>query len=343
MSMLKAIEIAQLNLRYAHTRIRSVTAVLRLAAAIERFGQISPVLVVPGTASPEHILIDGYLRVEALRRCGQDMVHARIWPDKETDALIHVLAQGRSWDIFEQAGLLKELVEHHQLPQAQIARLLGKDKSWVSRRISFLTLLPDEILEAVRDGRISSWSAHRVLAPLARANAEHAGKLADNLKKESLSTRDLALFFEHYKKANRNVRQNMVDQPHLFLKALEVTTSKKQVKVLSDGPEGRWVQEIKTAGSILTRLISQVPVVFYPGQSELEQGSLLTAFDKTNDLMTTLEKTIRGVIHDNERKKRDDFNAAPLAMHDSAHQPVVETIAQYGAPNHPGQDIGCAG
>lgn len=296
MSLIEAIEIAHLNLRYAHTRIRSIAAAVRMAEAIERFGQISPVLVVPGQVPPEHILIDGYLRIEALKRCGQDMVHAQIWPDKEASALIHVLAQGRSWDIFEQAALLKELYGYHELTQAQIARLLGKDKSWVSRRISFLTLLPDEILAAVRDGRISSWSAHRVLAPLARANAEHAAKLADNLKKESLSTRDLVLFFDHYKKANRSMRQNMVDQPHLFLKALEAATSKKQAKVLSDGPEGRWVQEIKTAGSILTRLINQVPVVLYAGQSQTEQSRLLTAFDKTRELMTMLEKTVRGAI-----------------------------------------------
>lgn len=296
MSLLEAIEIAHLNLRYAHTRIRSVKAAIRMAEAIERFGQTSPVLVVPGEAPAEYILIDGYLRVEALKRCGQDMVHAQIWPDKEAGALIHVLAQGRSWDIFEQAALLKELYVHHELTQAQIARLLGKDKSWVSRRISFLALLPDQILAAVRDGSISSWSAHRVLAPLARANGEHAAKLADNLKKESLSTRDLALFFDHYKKANRSTRQNMIDQPHLFLKALESTTSKKQAKVLSDGPEGRWVQEIKTAGSILTRLINQVPVVLYAGQSQIEQGRLLTAFDKTWQIMTTLEKTVRGAI-----------------------------------------------
>ncbi|MDO9109478.1 MAG: ParB/RepB/Spo0J family partition protein [Desulfatirhabdiaceae bacterium] len=294
MSWLEAIEIAHLNLRYAHTRIRSVAAAVRMAEAIERFGQSSPVLVVPGEVPPEFILIDGYLRVEALKRCGQDMVHAQIWPDKEAGALIHVLAKGRSWDIFEQAALLKELYVHHELTQAQIARLLGKDKSWVSRRISFLTLLPDEILAAVRDGSISSWSAHRVLAPLARANGEHAAKLADNLKKESLSTRDLALFFDHYKKTNRNTRQNMVDQPHLFLKALETTTSKKQAKVLSDGPEGRWVQEIKAAGSILTRLINQVPVVLYAGQSQIEKSLLLTAFDKTWELMITLEKTVRG-------------------------------------------------
>jgi ParB family transcriptional regulator, chromosome partitioning protein len=294
MISLAVIEIAHLNLRYSHTRIRSTAAVLRMAETIERFGQISAVLVVPGATPPEHVLIDGYLRVAALKRCGQDMVHAQIWPDKEASALIHVLAKGRSWDIFEQAALLKELYGQHQLTQAQIARLLGKDKSWVSRRISFLTLLPDEILDAVRNGHISSWSAQRVLAPLARANPEHAAKIVEHLKKESLSTRDLALFFDHYKKANRNTRQNMVDQPHLFLKVLENTTSKKQAKVLSDGPEGRWVQEIKTVGSILTRLINQVPVVLYAEQNEQEQGRLLTAFDKTWQIMITLEKTVRG-------------------------------------------------
>jgi hypothetical protein len=53
------------------------------------------------------------------------MAHAQIWPDKETGALIHLLAQGRSWDIFEQAALLKELYIHHELTQAQIARHLG--------------------------------------------------------------------------------------------------------------------------------------------------------------------------------------------------------------------------
>jgi hypothetical protein len=54
------------------------------------------------------------------------------------------------------------------------------------------------------------------------------------------------------------------------------------------------VQEIKTAGSILTRLINQVPVVLYAGQSQIEQSLLLTAFDKTWQIMTTLEKTVRG-------------------------------------------------
>jgi hypothetical protein len=79
----------------------------------------------PGEAPAENILIDGYLRVEALKRRGQDMVHAQIWPDNEAGALIHLLAQGRSWDIFEQAALLKELYIHHELTQAQIARHLG--------------------------------------------------------------------------------------------------------------------------------------------------------------------------------------------------------------------------
>ncbi len=320
---MRSIEIAHLNLRYAHTRIHSAKAVLNLACSIDRFGQICPVLVVPG-AAPEHVLIDGYLRVEALRRCGQDMVNAEIWPDKETEALIHVLAncQMRAWDMFEQACLLNELHERCQLTQTQIARFLGKDKSWVSRRLSFLNTLPEDIVTAVGSGHISSWSAPGVLTPWARANAEHARKLADSLKKEPLSTRNLALFFDHYKKANRRARENMVTRPRLFLKALESGQLKKRAKALKAGPEGCWLKEITTVERILTRLIGQVPAVFYTGQS-----NLLNAFAKVQEAMTRLERTIR----DHERKETDDFDAAPVRVQNPSYQSVVEGLAQYGA------------
>ena len=41
----KEIEMAQLHLRYAHTRIEWPQRVLALASSIERFGQILPVIV----------------------------------------------------------------------------------------------------------------------------------------------------------------------------------------------------------------------------------------------------------------------------------------------------------
>jgi hypothetical protein len=39
------------------------------------------------------VLMDGYLRVEALRRCGKDTVLADIWSCKEDEALARVLSR----------------------------------------------------------------------------------------------------------------------------------------------------------------------------------------------------------------------------------------------------------
>ena len=73
----KEIEIAHLDLRYAYSRIHRPERVLVLASFIERFGQILPVIVLREGVN-SFILIDGYLRVNALRRCGRDTVMAEI-------------------------------------------------------------------------------------------------------------------------------------------------------------------------------------------------------------------------------------------------------------------------
>ena len=73
----KEIEIAQLQLRYAHTRIDWPQRVLALAHSIERFGQILPVIVLRDGVN-SFVLIDGYLRVKALKRCLRDTVMAEI-------------------------------------------------------------------------------------------------------------------------------------------------------------------------------------------------------------------------------------------------------------------------
>ncbi len=197
----ETIEISLLELKYEQSRIRDINAVLRLADSIEHEGQLVPVLTVEGK-KPSHILIDGYLRVEALKRLGQDTVNAWIWEDKESEALIWSLAkaQGRNWDFYEQACLIKHLNVDHRLSQLQIARLTGKHKSWVSRRLALLESLPEKIIDLVRQGHISCWSAQRILAPLARANMDHALALGDHVSKENIATRDLVLFFSHYKK-----------------------------------------------------------------------------------------------------------------------------------------------
>jgi hypothetical protein len=46
---------------------------------------------------------------------------------------------------------------------------------------NWLSGLPDAALAAVCTGRLSSWAASRVVAPLARANSEHADQFPGRL------------------------------------------------------------------------------------------------------------------------------------------------------------------
>ena len=291
---IETLEIAHLELRYAHTRIRRPEALLPLMRSLEQWGQIRPVSVVPSDP-PCHVLVDGYLRVEALRRCGKDMVLAEVWLCGEMEALLQVLmrVQERRWEALEQASLIRELHERHDLSQDKIARLLGKDKSWVCRRLSLLCSLPDDVLEAVRSGHLSPWAASRVLAPLARANPEHAKSLSRTLLKEHLSTRELGDLFRHYQKANRKQRERMVLDPVLFLKALRAKEEESRIHSLKEGPEGKWLRDMKLAGHILVRLTKELPSVIYPGQQNLDRRLLLTAFEDTKGVFLSLEQHIQ--------------------------------------------------
>jgi ParB-like chromosome segregation protein Spo0J len=293
---LKTLEIAHLDLRYAHTRIRRPEALLPLMRSLEKWGQLRPVSVVC-SEPPCHVLVDGYLRVEALRRCGKDMVLAEVWRCGEMEALLAVLMreQERRWEALEEASLIRELHDRHQLSQESIAGLLGKDKSWVCRRLSLLTALPEQVLELVRDGHLSPWAAGRVLAPLARANPEHATALTRILSQEHLSTRELWELFRHYQKANRKQRQNMVLNPVLFLKALRAKEEDSRSHCLKEGPEGKWLKDMKLLAHILMRLAKALPSVIYPGQGNLDRRVLLTAFEDTRSVFVSLEKHIQEV------------------------------------------------
>ena len=95
------IELAHLDLRYSHTRIDHPRIISSLADSMERCGQISPVITLKQGDS-DFILLDGYQRIAALKRCGKDTVLAQIWRHfNESEALIMVIAknQGRRWEI----------------------------------------------------------------------------------------------------------------------------------------------------------------------------------------------------------------------------------------------------
>jgi ParB/RepB/Spo0J family partition protein len=282
---LNDVEIAHLKLSYAQTRIKRPKQMLELAESLLRSGQLLPIVVVAEEAG--WVLIDGYQRVEAARRAGIDTLKAQIWPQPAPEALCQLLASdgARQFDVLEQAGLLRELKLTHRMSQNEMALRMGRHPSWVSRRLMIIEQLPPAVLEAVRAGGLSSWTASRVLVPLARANPQHAQGLVAALKERPLTSRQLLGFWQHYQKATRAVRQKMAAEPELFFKSLAARQA--------ETPEGRWCRDLRIVEHILLRLIKTAEVLLSPECSILEKRSLLSAFNDASSVFERLKRTLK--------------------------------------------------
>jgi len=262
------VDLHLLELRFAGARLIEPQAVEKLARSIERDGQIVPCVVVAGAPDSSDanggerlVLIDGYRRVAALRRLGRDRASVERWPCEVAEAVLGVLARGqsRSFAAIEEALLLRELTQGLGLSQREAARRCGRDGSWVNRRLKLLSALPEAAVAAIREGRLSSWAAAQVIAPLSRANGAHADRLLRAQSEAQLTTRELRQWFTHYQKARRSIRERMLDHPRLFLQALNESAEERSSERLRGGPEGECETELWRINELICRVRKRLP------------------------------------------------------------------------------------
>jgi ParB/RepB/Spo0J family partition protein len=136
-------------------------------ASLADAGQQMPIVVV--TAGSTYVVVDGHKRVRCLRRLQRDTVAAVVWEMAEAEALIfrHLLHTDATDSAFEQGWLLRTLHEQHGLALDALARRFDHSVSWVSRRLSLVRTLPEEIQQHVQDGRLVAHAAMKYLVPLA--------------------------------------------------------------------------------------------------------------------------------------------------------------------------------
>jgi ParB family chromosome partitioning protein len=283
-------------MRYAHLRLCNSHALEKLTTSIEQHGQLVPVVVV-AESSNQWVLIDGHLRVKALKRLGRDTLEAEQWRCDTKKALLMVLKNhsARTLEVLEEALLLQELHIQHKLSQNDLAARLGRDKSWISRRLAVLEFVSNTVLHALLNGKISLWSVMRVLAPLARANSTHSEKLLNYLLTHCHTTRELRSFQEHYEKCNHKKRDEMLDNPELFFKAQNFIEKEKNAEILKLGPEGKWEFQLRKITTLLSNVVSMAPEVIYPKQPQEETLKLLHWFNQAKDKFTMLSENLEAL------------------------------------------------
>lgn len=315
------IELSRIEMTFAHIRIANALQLNKLTSSIDSCGQLLPVIVVPVVTSNHFTLIDGYLRIDALKKLRRDIVKSEVWECSEADALLFLLANHgeRNWEAFEEAQALRELQIRYQLSQEQIAKRIGRAQSWISHRLALLDALPDQLMQAVMKGHISAWSAQRILAPIARAIPLHAEYLLDYLQAHPHNTRELSSFFQHYQKAHVSAREKMVMQPDLYFKARKVLEADREAKWLKAGPEGRWRSILANIENQIKHLEKLVPELFYDRQDEKILKQLLTPLMRIQNDLHQISITSREKQHDRQNDASDNYHALSIRQELSAH------------------------
>src|SRR5215212_1621746 len=135
-----------------------------LVASIQASGLLQPVLVRPRNGGYE--LIAGERRWRSAGKLGWAKIPAVV---KDVDdqtlltlALIENLQRDDLSAIDEAAGY-QRLSEEFHLPQAEIARLVGRDRSTIANLLRLLKL-PDEVRQLVQDRKLSEGHARALLS-----------------------------------------------------------------------------------------------------------------------------------------------------------------------------------
>lgn len=267
------VEISQLELRYARLRIRDEGQRSKLLASVAKDGQQSPVMVVAADEPGRFVLIDGYARVAVLRELMRDVVEATELSLSEADALVkmHRLEGERRRSPLEEGWLLEELMDRHGLSLAELATRLGRSKSWVSRRLALVTVLPASVQERVRLGQLGAHVATKYLVPLARANAPHCQTLVANLEGHRPTVREMGALYSAWRLGDAEQRAKIVRSPKLFLRSVGADQP-------MDEAAARLLNDLRSLGAIARRSERRVDEGAYRDAASSSRDRLVRAW-----------------------------------------------------------------
>ena len=259
------LELHQLELRYEALRKRAPVAERQLLGSLAEIGQQLPIVVV--SEAQRFVVIDGYKRVRALKRLARDTVRASGWQMPELEALLLERSMRcASEDAFDQGWLLAELRARFGLSLEELARRFERNKSWVSRRLALVQILPATIQESVRTGTLAAHAAMKYLVPLARANATAATRLAEAITPFKPTSREVGALYAGWLSGTARTRELILATPQVYLQAQAT-----QEPVPPSASE-RWLNDLGALAGIARR-----------ARRALEQGVLqqLTRCERT--------------------------------------------------------------
>jgi ParB-like chromosome segregation protein Spo0J len=224
---------------YGRYRLHVPEAERVMAKSLERYGQLSPIVVC--RREDRYELIDGFKRLGAARRMAQiEYLSARLMEGDEraVKAAIYGLnrASGRTREL-EEAWIIHALVREDGMSQVEVAELLGRHKSWVCRRLALIERLGAKAREELRVGLLTPTAARQMV----RLPQGNQGEVLDAVRREKLSTAELAGVVDLWLGCSqRNQQQYILAHPREALSQAKGATPAGRDPRLSDAGNQVW-------------------------------------------------------------------------------------------------------
>lgn len=161
---IRPLRLESIDERYRRYRLVDRSAERALRGSLERYGQLSPIVIC--VLEGQSVLIDGFKRLQAARTLkNTETLLARCLEVDEqgAKAAIYTLNRiSRRPQELEEAWIVHSLVREDGLSQVEAAELLSRHKSWVNRRLAMWERLAEPAKEELRLGLLSPSMARQL-------------------------------------------------------------------------------------------------------------------------------------------------------------------------------------
>jgi ParB-like chromosome segregation protein Spo0J len=187
---LLSLKLEEIGEHYGRYRLHVPEAERGMAKSLQRYGQLSPVVVC--RRGERYELIDGFKRLAAARSLERlSHLSARLLEadERTVKAAIYGLnrAGGRTREL-EEAWIIHALVREDGMSQVEVAELLARHKSWVCRRLALLERLDGQARDELRVGLLSPTAAW----PIVRLPQGNQAEVLAAMRREALSSAELS-------------------------------------------------------------------------------------------------------------------------------------------------------
>jgi len=167
---IEEIPLEKFDLSLAGMRIMNPDWVLRVQNSMWLHGQLQP--VVAREHEGKYQIIDGFKRVYVSMDLMIKTLQCQVLDIDLQQAKLLILSYNRphqSMEVWEEAMVLEDLLRTHNLNQQSLSTLTGYSRSWISRRLSLIGKIDEQVASEIRMGTITSSQA-RALIKLPRGN-----------------------------------------------------------------------------------------------------------------------------------------------------------------------------